>query len=117
MGIFARLQDLRRFERRYLPFLLTFEDYDLTVAIGAHQVRGSPVTMKQIIAFDIGAVATLQRRVARLKRLGIIVSKPLESDRRNVTLELSARTLRVFQRYSALLSAQGNPASPDLPSD
>jgi DNA-binding MarR family transcriptional regulator len=105
MGIFARLQQLRQFEKRHLSFLHTFEDFDLLVLIGLHQGQGHPITMKRITAFDIGSVATLQRRLARLKRLGVIIPKPLEADKRNVTLELNPRVTRIFQRYEKLLES------------
>jgi DNA-binding MarR family transcriptional regulator len=107
MGIFSRLQNMRHFQTRHLAFLQTYEDFDLVVLIGLHQSQGQQITMKQIGAFGIGSTATLQRRVARLKRLGIIIPKPLESDRRNVTLELSAKVQRIFLRYESLLLSEG----------
>ena len=98
MGIFEHLRQLRQFERRHMPFLHTMEDLDLVLLIGHHQTLGELATMKRIMASEIGAAATLQRRVARLKQLGVVISKPQETDRRNMTLELSVPTLRIFQR-------------------
>lgn len=105
MEVFARLRRMRQFEKRHMPFLESFEDLDLVLLIGQHQMHGQPITMKRIASFGIGAPATLQRRVARLKRLGVIEPTPLALDKRNVTLELNSRIQRVFQRYERLLAA------------
>ncbi len=54
-----------------------------------------------MLSFDIGSAATLERRLARMKRLGVVVQARSEVDRRNVELKLSPKTWRTFQRYSA----------------
>ena len=113
MGIFAHLRKLRAFEQRHLAFLLTLEDFDVVHAIGMHQEGGALLTLKHMLAYDIGSVATLQRRLARLKRLGVVLESRSAHDRRNVHLELSPRTLRTFQRYSALLGAAASDSAPD----
>lgn len=115
MEIFARLRRMRQFERRHLPFLDSFEDLDLVLLIGQHQAQGQPITMKGITTFGIGAPATLQRRVARLKRLAVVEATPLKIDRRNVTLELSSRYIHIFQRYEKLLETDHLAQSHVLP--
>ncbi len=114
MPIFEHLEQLRAFERRHLRFLQTLEDHDMVKAIGLYQARGKPLTLKQLSGLEIGSMATLQRRLARLKRLGVVVQRRSEVDRRNVELELGSRIQRMFQRYSALLVAKpaGNGADP-----
>jgi len=105
MQIFEYLHQLRTFERRHLPFVRTLEDLDMVSLIGLHQERGISLTLKQMLSFDIGSVATLERRLARLKRLGIVVQMRSDVDKRNVELKLSPRINRVFQRYSALIAS------------
>jgi DNA-binding HxlR family transcriptional regulator len=58
-----------------------------------------------MLSFEIGSVATLERRLARLKRLGIVVQARSDVDKRNVELKLSPRVNRIFQRYSALIAS------------
>lgn len=102
MRIFEHLHRLRSFEQRQLPHLKTIEDFDMVRAIGLHQERGETLTLKRLFTFDIGTVATLQRRLARLKRLGVVVHKRSDLDRRNFDLKLSPRTIAVYERYARL---------------
>ena len=105
MHVFEYLQQLRAFERRHLPFIRTMEDLNILYLIGLHQERATPLTLKQILSFGIGSAATLERRLARLKRLGVVVQARSQIDRRNVELKLSPKTSRVFQRYGALIAS------------
>src|SRR5471032_1624435 len=105
MGIFEYLQKVRYFHRRNLSFMLTMEDLYMVIAIGANQERGVQVRVKHLFGIGIGSAATLQRRLARLKRLGVVIQKRLESDRRHIDLELSPQITRVFRRYSALITS------------
>jgi hypothetical protein len=100
MRVFEFLRRLRLFERQNLTFVETLEDIDILHVVGEHQVRGVPLTLKQMRAFDIGASATVERRLARLKELGVIVQAQSKLDKRNHELKLSSRTLRIFQRYA-----------------
>jgi hypothetical protein len=105
MHVFEYLHQLRTFERRHLPFIRTLEDMNMVFLIGLHQERGIPLTLKHMLSFDIGSAATLERRLARMKRLGVVVQARSELDRRNVELKLSPKTWRVFQRYGAMLAS------------
>jgi len=105
MQIFEYLNQLRAFERRHFPFVDTIEDLDIINLVGLHQERGVALTLKQILSFNIGSVATLERRLARLKRLGVIVQTRSHTDKRNVELKLSPKVNRLFQRYSALVQS------------
>jgi hypothetical protein len=111
MGIFEYLQKVRYFHRRNLSFMLTMEDLDLVIAIGANQERGVPVRVKHLFGIGIGSAATLQRRLARLKRLGVVIQRRSESDRRHIDLELSPRLMRVFRGYSALIKSYNRSTS------
>jgi hypothetical protein len=105
MQIFEYLNQLRAFERRHFPFVRTIEDLDIINLIGLHQERGVVLTLKQILSFNIGSVATLERRLARLKRLGVVVQTRSHIDKRNVELKLSPKVNRLYQRYSGLVQS------------
>ncbi len=108
MHVFEYLHQLRTFERRHLGFIHTLEDMNMVYLIGLHQERGVPLTLKHMLSFDIGSAATLERRLARMKRLGVVVQARSELDRRNVELKLSPKTWRTFQRYSTMIASSNH---------
>lgn len=95
---------MRDFERRNLGFLKTCEDHDLVFEIGWHQAQGKPLTVKQIFLLGLGSVPTVQRRLARLRRLGVIAQQRCEHDRRSVEVTLAPKVLKSFAQYQELLS-------------
>jgi hypothetical protein len=100
---FRVLRSLRVFEERHLPFLETIEDRHLLWEIGGRQLEGRPLTLKELFALEIGASATLRRRLRRLKRLGMVLERRLERDRRSLELTLSPRLLKIYERCDELL--------------
>lgn len=102
MRVFERLRALRSFEKQHLGFLRTLEDHNLVREIGYHHVEGKPLTLKKLFLLDVGSVATVQRRLRRLKQLGIVHQRRSDADRRAVELTLSAKCLKVFERYEGL---------------
>lgn len=104
MRVFERLRALRDFERQHLPFLQTVQDFDLVVEIGLHEIRGRPLSLKHLYLAGIGGVATLQRRLARLKRLGMVKHQRVMGDRRHHELTLSGELGKVFALYNAHLN-------------
>jgi DNA-binding MarR family transcriptional regulator len=107
-GAFARLKALRSFERRYLAFLKTKEDFDLVQEIGYHEDAGTPLTLKQVFQLGIASVATVQRRLKRLRDQGHIRQSRSRSDRRTVELGVSPKLRRIYEQYAALLARGGN---------
>jgi hypothetical protein len=101
----SRLRAMRAFERRHLHSLRSLEDRDLVCEIGYHQGHHRPLTLKQIYRLDIGSVATVQRRLRRLRREGCIRHAPSERDHRALEFTLSPKLLQVFDQYEALLAA------------
>jgi hypothetical protein len=114
MHVFEYLHQLRTFERRHLPFIRTLEDMNMVFLIGLHQERGIPLTLKHMLSFDIGSAATLERRLARMKRLGIVTQARSELDRRNVELKLSPKSWRLFQRYGTMIAATNHTYLADM---
>ena len=102
-GVFDTLRAIRDFERRELPFIRTIEDLDIVREIGFHQEAGQPLTLKQLYDLQVGAVATIQRRLATLKKLGIVEQSRVDRDRRSFTLHLGPRVMLAYEHYLALL--------------
>ena len=102
MQVFRKLRAQRVFERRNMPFLQTITDFDLVVEIGYHAARGRRLTLKQLCRTGIGAVATLERRLSRLKRLGAVRHRRSDADARHRELDLSDKLRRAFTRYDTL---------------
>ena len=111
MRQFEKLRALRAFERQYLDFFSTVEDHHLIGEIGYHQAKGKPLTLKQLFLLDVGSVATVQRRLRRLKEFGLVQHRRAASDRRAVELTLSPKCVRIFAKYDALMSSK--PAARD----
>jgi DNA-binding MarR family transcriptional regulator len=104
MLIFAHLRSLTAFRERHLPFLRSLEDEDMVREIGHYQVLGAPLTLKQLLVIRGGSVATVQRRLQRLKRLGVVQDRRSESDRRSVELRLSPACMKAFSHHATLLA-------------
>jgi predicted MarR family transcription regulator len=100
----GKLRAMRAFERRHLHCVQTVEDRDLLCEIGHRQATHAPLTLKQLLLLGIGSIATVQRRLRRLRHAGCIQHARGGSDRRTMELTLTPRVLQVFQRYADLLS-------------
>src|SRR4029077_13111055 len=106
MRLFEKVRALRAFEKQQLDFFSTVEDHHLIGEIGYHQAKGKPLTLKQLFLLDVGSIATVQRRLRRLKELGLVQHRRAGNDRRAVELTLSPKCVRVFAKYDALMSAK-----------
>jgi hypothetical protein len=104
LRVFNRLSQIAEFRRKHLPFVQTIEDFDLLREIGLHQACKQPLTLKLLFLKGIASVATVQRRVARLKRLGVVHQSKVTHDKRLVTLTLSPPIWRSFTHLSRLMA-------------
>jgi DNA-binding MarR family transcriptional regulator len=102
--IFQKLKTLRAFEKRNLPHLRTVEDHDVVREIGYHEEMKIPLTLKMLFVLDIGSVATVQRRLSRLKRLGVVQQKRAAHDKRNVELTISPAVRGHYRRIGSLIT-------------
>jgi DNA-binding MarR family transcriptional regulator len=103
MTTFGKLHELRTFQRRQLPLLHSIEDFDVVLEIGYHQDLGHPLTLKRLFLQNVGSIATVQRRLGRLKRLGIVQQKRSSQDKRNLELSVSPEIRRLYSRMARLL--------------
>jgi DNA-binding MarR family transcriptional regulator len=106
MRVFDRLRALKDFEREHLGVLATVEDQNLVHEIGYHQSRGRALTLKRLFLLDIGSVATVQRRLRRLRQLGVVQQRRAQADRRSVELLLTPKYVKLFERYGALMAGE-----------
>jgi hypothetical protein len=104
LSVFQRLKLLREFERHQLAFLKTLEDFDLVCEIGLRQALGEPLTVKQVFLLGFGSVPTVQRRLSRLRRLGVIQQRRADADRRSVEVTLAPKVLKALGGYDDFLS-------------
>lgn len=111
MSLFERLRAMRTFERQHLEFFSTGEDYYLVAEIGYHQAKSQPLTLKQLFLLDIGSVATIQRRLRRLKALGLVRHRRAKSDRRSVELTLTPKCIQIFEKYDTPFASR-SPVQP-----
>jgi hypothetical protein len=100
--IFHKFNVLADFRRHHMPFVRTLEDLDIIWNVGLHQEAGSPTTLKLLFLKGIGSVATVQRRLSRLKRLGVVHQARATHDKRVVTLTIDPALLRKLQRLFPL---------------
>jgi hypothetical protein len=106
MKVFSDLRNIIRLERLHLPFIMTLQDRDIAAQIGYHDViRGAPLTLKLLYLLDIGSVATVQRRLARLVGKGVVLKRRHSADRRALTLHLSTAARREYQRFSTAITS------------
>ena len=111
MRVFERLRALRIYEKQHLSFLRTIEDHNLIREIGYHQVEGAPLTLKRLFLLDVGSVATIQRRLRRLKQLGVVHQRRSAADGRAIELTLAPSCLKLFKKYEPFLGINGSPRS------
>ncbi len=107
LSTFESLKALREFERSQLTFLKTLEDRDLVCEIGLRQALGQPLTVKQIFLLGLASVPTVQRRLTRLRRLGVIQQRRSDGDRRSLEVTLTPKALKAIGGYSDFFRPAG----------
>lgn len=103
MKTFKALKALHDFRRHHLPFLKTIEDVEMVREIGLHQAAGQPLTLKTLFLQGIGSAATIQRRLSRLKRLGVVQQARARHDKRILELTVSPDVWKAYQRMGRLM--------------
>jgi hypothetical protein len=109
MRIFERMRAFRALEDHHVPSLKTGLNRHFIAEIGYHQAKGKPLTLKQLLHLDIGSVATVQRRLRQLRRLGLVQHRRATRDRRTVELVLSPKCVRIFGNYDSLITSNAAP--------
>jgi DNA-binding MarR family transcriptional regulator len=100
--IFNLLKRLNELEKVAVPFIWTKVDRDVLIAIGAAQEEGNPLGLKQLILLDLGADATLRRRLRHLLDSGYVEKVTHQNDRRKVVYVVS----RPIRKYMEILGRE-----------
>jgi len=96
MTIFHKLRVISEFRRHQMPFIESLVDMDLLREIGYHQVIGEPLTLSALFQQRIASVATVQRRLSRLKRIDMVRAVNAKHDRRLLNLELGPKAWGLY---------------------
>lgn len=75
----------------------------LIVEIGYHEEQGRPLTIKSLLLLELGAPATVRRRLQRLVDLGLVHKRPVSHDRRICYLEVDPAMRVRFAKYLKLI--------------
>ena len=102
--MFQQLRRLQAFERKHLAYIQSPLDRVLIAEIGYFQERGSPLTIKGLLLLELGAPATVHRRLQRLVGLGLVHKRPVSHDRRICHLEIDPAVRATYARYLKLIS-------------
>jgi len=97
MSVFEKLRGLRHLQRRLLPALRTAADLDIVLELGYREDRTRPLGTKALLALNLGAPATISRRLSRLKKLGIVSARSAPGDGRRHNLVRCASFRRNFE--------------------
>jgi DNA-binding MarR family transcriptional regulator len=108
MRVFERMRALRAFENQHLLFLKTGGHQHLIGEIGHHQAIGKPLTLKQLFLLDVGSIATVQRHLRELKKLGLVDHRRAANDGRAVELRLTSKCVRIFAKYDTLMTLKAD---------
>jgi len=103
---FSRLCEVRAFARDHLEFLRTVQDYDLVNEVGLRSANGAPLTVNQALRLNLGSVATVQRQIRRLRKMGVIAVERSPADGRVANITLTPKALKALTAYAALLGAR-----------
>jgi DNA-binding MarR family transcriptional regulator len=71
--------------------------------IGYRQAAGRPITLSELMLLGIASVPTIQRRLRRLRELGVVLQRRCRDDRRAVELLLAPKVIRAIAGCEELL--------------
>jgi hypothetical protein len=100
---FLVLRELHEFRKRHLTFLKTVEDIELIREIGYGQSIGRPLTLKTLFLQGIASHATVQRRLNRMRKIGVIHQQRADHDRRLAVLTLDPKILKLYEQIGRLM--------------
>lgn len=101
--MFQRIRRIQEFELKQLPFLEKSLDAILVAEIGRQEDLRKPLTVKELLLLDLGAPATVRRRLNRLVRLGIVNKNRVQRDMRIQQLSVDRAVRKIYSRYFKLL--------------
>lgn len=89
------IRDANALAQTLLP-AMAYQDRNILIAIAAAQVEGVCLSMKQLVLSQAGTSTTIRRRVARLIRLGHVLTELNDQDGRSHALSVSKAILNIL---------------------
>jgi hypothetical protein len=105
---FKLLHQLRAYVWNTFPLIRTKLDLDLITAIGAAEEEGRLLNMKQLGLLELGAVATVRRRIVRLVNCGYVRKGTVKGDGRVAVFRIDPRLKRQIAGLGALLNSDSS---------
>lgn len=96
---FEKLRTASANRRALLPFIRSLRDYDLLIAIGAADEKGTPLGFKQLVLLELAPPTTLQRRLNALVGNRTLRRSALRDDGRRVSYSLTRKSLAAFRKF------------------
>lgn len=103
--MFQHIRKIQEFERRHLEFIETPLDAVLVAEIGRQEDARRVMTVKDLLLRNLGASATVRRRLNRLVRLGIVRKNSIVRDGRIQQLTLDPSVRKAYSRYMKMLAS------------
>lgn len=102
--LFRKLKKIAFARRQVLPFIQSIEDIDIVFAIGAAHEENNPLGLKQLELLKLAPPSTLQRRLNRLVRDGVLKKTGQSGDGRRIAYQLTTRAARACGRFLQIVS-------------
>lgn len=102
--MFQPLRRLQAFTQEHFPCLVSPVDNALLIEIGYFQEQGRPLTIKGLLLLELGAPATVRRRLNRLVDLGLVHKRRANHDKRIFHLEIDSSVRTRFAQYLKLIA-------------
>jgi len=102
--MFQSLRKIQEFEQKNLEFIASPLDAILVAEIGRQEDLRQPLTVKGLLLLNLGASATVRRRLNRLVRLGVVQKSHIHRDGRIQQLTLGRDVRVTYAKYFKLLA-------------
>lgn len=102
--MFQQFRRLHAFAHQHLSYLQSHLDCVVITEIGHCQEQGRPLTVKGLLLLELGAPATVRRRLQRLVRLGLVHKRQVRHDGRVYQLEIDDAVRKTYAKYLKLLT-------------
>ncbi len=80
-----------------IPGLKSYKDFDISIEIGHYEHLGTPVTLKQLLSFNIASEATVRRHLSQLIKTGMVKKEINPADHRSIVFTLTDKSHQLFQ--------------------
>ena len=102
------IQLMAAYEHEQLPWMRSFSERDLVLAILGHEANDSAgMTCKQLWLTRLAPLSTMQRQLYRLIKCGVIVRRKSLADKRRFHLHVSDTAKQALTSYAQFMQSLG----------